>query len=78
MRDRSGLCGSRAKAEVRVTPELSRDLKTVNIKKAVDSIDNDDAWPGFLAFMKLYLDFFRCVNYGNLLETPNQLSVLVK
>jgi nuclear mRNA export protein PCID2/THP1 len=58
--------------------ELSREVKTLDIDKAVDSIDNDDAWPGFIAFMKLYLDFFRRVDYGNLLDTHTQLSALVK
>lgn len=58
--------------------ELSRELKTIDIDKAVEKIDNDDAWPGFIAFMTLYLEFFRGVDYGNLMDTHTQLSVLVK
>lgn len=58
--------------------QLSAELKTIDIDKAIDRIDNDDAWPGFLAFMKLYLEFFKSVNYGDLLETHMQLSSLVK
>ncbi|KFZ22911.1 hypothetical protein V502_02607 [Pseudogymnoascus sp. VKM F-4520 (FW-2644)] len=57
--------------------ELSRELKTIDIDKAVEKIDNDDAWPGFIAFMTLYLDFFRRVDYGNLMDTHTQLSALV-
>lgn len=58
--------------------ELTLELQNVDIDKAVDLIDNDDAWPGFLAFMRLYLEFFRTVDYADLLETHVQLSALVK
>lgn len=58
--------------------ELSAELKTIDIDAAIKRIDNDDAWPGFLAFMKLYLEFFRAVEYEDLLETHAQLSALVK
>jgi hypothetical protein len=37
-----------------------------------------DVWPGFLAFMKEYLEFWRDVNFDNLLETHGQLNGLVK
>lgn len=54
------------------------ELQSVDIDKAVALIDNDDAWPGFLAFMRLYLEFFRDVDYADLLGTHIQLSALVK
>lgn len=40
--------------------------------------DEGDVWPGFLAFMKEYLEFWRDVNFEDLLETHSQLSSLVK
>lgn len=58
--------------------ELTIELQNVDIDKAVDLIDNDDAWPGFLAFMRLYLEFFRSVDYEDLLGTHVMLSALVK
>jgi hypothetical protein len=59
--------------------ELSQELKRgIDVEKAVDSIDNDDAWPGFLVFLKEYLEFWRDVNFEDLLETYFQLSALVK
>jgi hypothetical protein len=42
------------------------------------SLDEGGAWPGFLAFMKEYLEFWRDVNFEDLLETHSQLSGLVK
>ncbi|KAI9733825.1 MAG: hypothetical protein M1818_007092 [Claussenomyces sp. TS43310] len=39
--------------------------------------DEGDVWPGFLAFMKEYLEFWRDVNFDDLLETHQQLSSLV-
>lgn len=47
--------------------------------------ENDDAkpdeggvWPGFLAFIKEYLEYWRDVNFDDLLETHSQLSGLAK
>jgi hypothetical protein len=40
--------------------------------------DDGDVWPGFLVFMKEYLEFWRDVNFENLLETHLQLSSLAK
>ena len=37
-----------------------------------------DVWPGFLAFITEYLEFWRDVNFKDLLETHTQLNVLVK
>jgi hypothetical protein len=44
--------------------------------------DNGDSdrlgiWPGFLAFLKIYLEYWRDVNFDDLLETHSQLSALV-
>ena len=36
------------------------------------------AWPGFLAFLREYLEFWRDVNFEDLLETHTQLSNLAK
>jgi len=40
--------------------------------------DEGGAWPGFLAFLKEYLEFWRDVNFEDLLGTHTQLSNLVK
>lgn len=40
--------------------------------------DVGDVWPGFLAFIKEYLEFWRDVNFDDLLQTHQQLSDLVK
>ena len=40
--------------------------------------DEGDVWPGFLAFMKEYLEFWRDVDFDDLLATHAQLSGLVK
>jgi nuclear mRNA export protein PCID2/THP1 len=41
-------------------------------------LEEGGAWPGFLAFIKEYLEFWRDVNFEDLLETHSQLSGLVK
>lgn len=40
--------------------------------------EEGDTWPGFLSFMKEYLEFWRDVNFDDLLETHTQLSAVVK
>jgi hypothetical protein len=40
--------------------------------------DEGDVWPGFLAFMKEFLEYWRDVNFEDLLETHSQLSGLTK
>jgi nuclear mRNA export protein PCID2/THP1 len=40
--------------------------------------DDGDVWPGFLVFMKEYLEFWRDVNFDDLLATHTQLTGLVK
>lgn len=58
-----------------------------SIDRAIEaSLPQDDdvpegqatVWPGFLAFMKDYLVFWRDVNFGELLEAHQLLSGLVK
>ncbi|KAG9239001.1 COP9 signalosome-like protein complex subunit 12 [Amylocarpus encephaloides] len=39
--------------------------------------EEGDAWPGFLAFIKEYLEFWRDVDFDNLLATHAQLTTLV-
>lgn len=40
--------------------------------------DEGDVWPGFLAFIKEYLEYWRDVNFDDLLETHSQLSGVTK
>jgi hypothetical protein len=40
--------------------------------------DEGTSWPGFRAFMKEYLAYWRDVNFEDLLETHSQLSSLTK
>jgi len=40
--------------------------------------DEGDVWPGFIAFMQEYLEYWRDVNFNDLLETHSQLSALAK
>jgi hypothetical protein len=72
--------------------QLSQELKSsyrdgnkleLHIGKLVPEADDGDAevggaWPGFLAFLKEYLEFWRDVNFSDLLETHTQLSNLAK
>jgi len=38
--------------------------------------DEGSSWPGFMALMKDYLEFWRDVNFEDLLETHAQLTAL--
>jgi hypothetical protein len=40
--------------------------------------DEGGVWPGFQAFVKEYLEYWRDVNFEDLLETHSQLSGLAK
>ncbi|CAG8983283.1 hypothetical protein HYALB_00002720 [Hymenoscyphus albidus] len=71
--------------------QLSQELKTSyrdssllekQIERLIPENDNGgpdegDVWPGFLAFMKEYLEFWRDVDFGDLLETHSQLTSVV-
>jgi hypothetical protein len=37
-----------------------------------------EAWPGFSSFLQNYFDFFKSVNYEDLLGTHAQLTAVVK
>lgn len=72
--------------------QLSQELKTAYrdsnvLERKITKLlpENDDekseegaVWPGFLAFMKEYLEYWRDVNFEDLLETHSQLSSLAK
>lgn len=72
--------------------KLSQELKTsyrdgdaleVHIEKLIpynedESPEEGGPWPGFLAFMKSYLEYWRDVNFEDLLETYSQLSAVLK
>jgi hypothetical protein len=72
--------------------QLSQELKTSyrdsnvlerKIAKLIPENDDNkteegDVWPGFLAFMKEYLEYWRDVDFNDLLGTHSQLSGLVK
>lgn len=54
-----------------------------HIEKSVPMSDDDKAdeggsWPGFLAFMKEYSEYWRDVNMEDLVKTHEQLSSLAK
>jgi hypothetical protein len=67
--------------------QLSKELKSswgnsasleAHLEKLIPDTDEGGVWPGFLVFMKEYLEFWRDVNFDDLLETHAQLSALVK
>ena len=72
--------------------QLSHELKTSyrdsnvlerKIAKLIPENDDDkaeegDVWPGFLAFMNEYLEYWRDVDFEDLLGTHSQLSGLAK
>lgn len=43
-----------------------------------DRPEDGNIWPGFLAFIQEYLEYWRDVNFDDLLETHFQLSNLTK
>jgi hypothetical protein len=43
-----------------------------------DRPEDGNIWPGFLAFIQEYLEYWRDVNFADLLETHLQLSNLTK
>ena len=67
--------------------QLSRELKAswnnsasleAHVEKLIPETDDGGAWTGFQVFMKEYLEFWRDVNFDDLLETHSQLNSLVK
>ncbi|EPE31446.1 hypothetical protein GLAREA_12749 [Glarea lozoyensis ATCC 20868] len=47
------------------------------VEKLIPETDDGGVWTGFQVFMKEYLEFWRDVNFDDLLETHSQLSALV-
>lgn len=66
------------KASYRDGQVLERHLAKLIPENEDEYGDEGDVWPGFLAFMQEYLEFWRDVNFEDLLETHSQLSALVK
>jgi hypothetical protein len=56
------------------------DRKVTKLLPENDEAKDDEgtSWPGFLVFMKEYLEYWRDVNFEDLLETHSQLSGLSK
>ena len=85
---------SELKSYLRVEPplpdeftQLAQELKSSwrnsasleeHIEKLIPESEEGGVWPGFLAFMKEYMEFWRDVNFDHLLETHSQLNALVK
>ncbi len=66
------------KASYRDGDKLERHIEKL-VPEAEDGNEEEGgAWPGFHAFMKEYLEFWRDVNFDDLLETHLQLSVVAK
>jgi hypothetical protein len=57
---------------------LEKYIEKLLPEKSNGKADEGDTWPGFLAFMKEYLEFWRDVNFDDLLGTHTQLSGVVK
>ncbi|TVY80607.1 PCI domain-containing protein [Lachnellula suecica] len=65
------------KASYQDSDHLERHIEKLIPENDNGKADEGDVWPGFLAFMKDYLEFWRVVNFDDLLETHSQLSGLV-
>ena len=57
---------------------LERKIANLIPENGDNNGDEGDVWPGFQAFMKEYLEYWRDVNFEDLLETHLQLSGLAK
>ena len=66
------------KASYRDGDELELHIAQLVPEAEDGKAEEGDAWPGFLAFLKEYLEFWRDVNFDYLLETHIQLSNLAK
>jgi hypothetical protein len=60
------------------TTQIETFVTTSLPEKPANSGGDGDVWPGFIAFMVDYLDFWRNVNFEDLLNTHAQLNQLVK
>lgn len=67
--------GLELKAAYKDTSALDRYI-TKQLPDNYDAPEEGSSWPGFLALMKEYLEFWRDVNFDDLLETHSQLTAL--
>ncbi|KAH8804642.1 COP9 signalosome-like protein complex subunit 12 [Xylogone sp. PMI_703] len=68
--------GQELKASYRDGNALERHINKLLPESDNVSSDEGNVWPGFVAFMKEYLEFWRDVNFDDLLETHSQLTGL--
>ncbi|KAF7870201.1 uncharacterized protein EAF02_009391 [Botrytis sinoallii] len=68
--------GRELKASFQNSTTLERHIAKLLPDDPNASYEDGNVWPGFLAFMKDYLEFWRDVNFEDLLETHSQLTVL--
>jgi len=66
------------KASYRDSNILEQQITKLLPEREDGKADEGDVWPGFLAFIKEYLEFWRDVDFDDLLETHSQLSGLAK
>jgi len=66
------------KASYRDGDVLERKITNLLPENDDENNKEGDVWPGFLAFIKEYLEYWRDVNFDDLLETYSQLSGLAK
>jgi hypothetical protein len=57
---------------------LEREIAKLLLDDPNASYEDGNVWPGFLAFMKDYLEFWRDVDFDDLLETHSQLTSLAR
>ena len=70
--------GEELRASYRNSDALERQIVKLVPENDNARADEGDTWPGFIAFIKEYLEFWRDVNFDDLLATHTQLSSLVK
>lgn len=70
--------GEELRAAYKNSDALERQIIKLVPESGNDKPDEGDTWPGFIAFIKEYLEFWRDVNFEDLLATHSQLSSLVK
>lgn len=60
-----------------VEPPLPQEYAQLSIELKSNIPSFNDGWPSFTAFIKEYLEFWRDVNFEDLLQTHAQLTALV-
>ena len=70
--------GRELKASFKNSTALERHIAKLLPDDPNASYEDGNVWPGFLAFMKDYLEFWRDVDFEDLLETHSQLTVLAR